>query len=406
MGGQREAGTPAGPPAPLASLPLDASGDPVWGRPLPISGSRPLPRHAEVCVIGGGIGGVATLHWCRDRGLDTVLLERRGLAAGASGRNAGFLLRGIADNYARAVERLGRQRAGEIWEFTAESLALARALLGARHAGYRRRGSWTLAASAAEAESLEKSASLLGEDGLPGRWTRDLPSVYAHLQGGILNSDDGQVDPVRLVAAIAAPHRSRIFEGVEVTALESHPAGVRVRHTSGELQATRVVVATNGFTNALIPELRIAPVRAQMLATAPTAPTALRRPAYADWGYRYWRQRDDGRVLLGGMRHRALDEEVGTLAVPTAHIQGHLEAELRVLGVAAPVTHRWAGIMGFSADGLPLAGFVPGRPHVLVLGGHTGHGLGFAVLAARHVATLLSASDPVPAWMDPSRPGR
>jgi gamma-glutamylputrescine oxidase len=393
------------PPSGAATLPPEASGAPVWGLLAPASGSRTPPRGAEVCVIGGGLSGVATLHWCRAQGLDAILLERQYLAAGASGRNAGFLLRGVAENYARAAGRYGRRLAGEIWEFTAESHARIRELTGSRDVGYRRRGSWTLAAGAEEAKSLEEAATLLAEDGLPGRWTRDLPAPYAHLQGGILNPEDGEVDPLRLVAAIAAPHRPRIFEGVTVTALQSDAAGVLVSHSAGEMHATRVVVATNGLTGSLLPELKIRPVRAQMLATAAPTRAALERPAYAEWGYRYWRQLDDGRVLVGGMRHRALEEEVGTVCLPTARIQAHLDAELRALGVTAPVAHRWAGIMGFSSDGLPLAGPVPGRPHLLVLGGHTGHGLGFAVLAARHVATLLSNSAPIPPWLDPSRPG-
>ncbi len=382
-------------------LPPEAHSEPVWGRLRPELRSMP-PRSAEVCVVGGGISGVAVLHWCRSAGLDAVLLERVSLAAGASGRNAGFLLAGVAENYARAATRYGRGVAAEIWAFTAENHALTRALIGSRDAGYRKRGSWTLAASAEEAESLEEAATLLGEDGLPGRWTRDLPAAYGHLQGGILNPEDGEVDPVRLVAAIAAPHRSRIFEGITVTALQSDAAGVRVVHQGGELRASWVVVAINAYTNALLAEPRIRPVRAQMLAAA--ASHALDRPAYADWGYRYWRQIPDGRVLVGGMRHRALEEEVGTVAVPTSRVQRHLDEELRAL-VIAPVTHRWAGIMGFSADGLPLAGRVPGRSNLLVLGGHTGHGLGFAVLAARHIATLIAASAPLPPWLDPSRLG-
>jgi gamma-glutamylputrescine oxidase len=395
----------AGPPATPAPLPPEASSQPVWGLLPPSAGSSRLTERAEVCVIGGGISGVATLHWCRAAGLDAVLLEGQRLAAGASGRNAGFLLCGVAENYARAAARYGRHVAAEIWSFTAESHALLRELIGRRDVGYRRRGSWTLAAGAEESESLQEAATLLNEDGLPGRWRRDLPAVYAHLEGGLLNPVDGEVDPVRLVAAIAAPHRRRIFEGVTAQGLEPDAAGVRVFHSHGELLAAQVVVATNAYTPALLPELRIRPVRAQMLATAPAGTLTLERPAYADWGYRYWRQLDDGRVLVGGMRHRAADEEVGTLCVPTARIQRHLDGELQSLAVVASVTHRWAGIMGFSPDALPLAGRVPGSSNLLVLAGHSGHGLGFAVLAARHIASLLSASVPVPAWLDPSRPG-
>ena len=385
------------------SLPPDAATQPVWGelqaRPRP----DPPPGRADVCIVGGGISGVAALHWCRTRDLDAILLERGHLAAGASGRNAGFLLAGVAENYARAVVAHGRELATAVWHFTRENHRLIRALVATADVGYARRGSWTLAASAEEAESLEEAATLLAEDGLPGRWARDPPEQLAHLRGGLFTPDDGEVDPVRLVAAIAAPHRSRIFEEVEVTGLIPGGGGVAVRHSQGELRASRVIIATNAHASELMPAIPIAPVRAQMLATAAGRGTRLGPPAYAEWGYRYWRELDDGRVLVGGMRHRARAAEVGTVCGPTATLQTLLDGELGNLGVSAPVRHRWAGIMGFSPDGLPLAGPLPSSPGVLLLGGYTGHGMGFAVHAARGLVDHLVVATPLPSWLDPAR---
>src|SRR5438552_3990435 len=52
---------------------------------------------AEVAVLGGGLTGVAAAHFLADRGCRVVLVERDVLASGASGRNAGFLLCGVAN---------------------------------------------------------------------------------------------------------------------------------------------------------------------------------------------------------------------------------------------------------------------------------------------------------------------
>ncbi|MGA8014998.1 MAG: FAD-dependent oxidoreductase [Candidatus Dormiibacterota bacterium] len=385
----------------VPSMPSSQGTDPVWGVLPPRPHPAPPPRWADVCIVGGGISGVATLHWCRAAGLDAVLLEREHLAAGASGRNAGFLLAGVAENYARAVRSHGRALAAKVWAFTLENHRLTRELVAREDAGYRRRGSWTLAGDSEEAASLEEASTLLAEDGLPGRWTGELPPPLAHLRGGLFNPEDGEIDPVRLVAAIAGPHRRHIHEEVEVTALVSETSGVTVVHGAGEtLAAARVILATNAYTTELVPEVGIAPIRAQMLATVADPGTDLGPPAYAGWGYRYWRQLADGRVLVGGMRDRARDEEVGTVDTPSPRVQSHLDAELHDLGIAAPVSHRWAGIMGFSGDGLPLVGPVPGRPGVMVLGGYTGHGLGFAVHAARRLAGFLVDGEPLPAWLD------
>ena len=72
-------------------------------------------------VIGGGITGVSLLHHLGKQGIDAVLVERNHLASGASGRNAGFLLAGVADCYAEAVRIFGRSRARDIWHMTMEN---------------------------------------------------------------------------------------------------------------------------------------------------------------------------------------------------------------------------------------------------------------------------------------------
>jgi gamma-glutamylputrescine oxidase len=61
--------------------------------------------------------------------------------------------------------------------------------------------------------------------------------------------------------------------------------------------------------------------------------------------------------------------------------------------VSAPIERRWAGIMGFSVDGLPLVGCLPDKPDVGFAVGFTGHGLSFGAAAAeRAVDHLLNGA--------------
>ena len=52
-----------------------------------------LPARAEVVIIGAGITGCATAHWLRrlTGRTDVVVLDARGCAGGATGRNGGHL---------------------------------------------------------------------------------------------------------------------------------------------------------------------------------------------------------------------------------------------------------------------------------------------------------------------------
>src|SRR5713226_3572602 len=137
---------------------------PYWPRPAERYPGR-LPERADVLVVGGGITGMSLMHHLRARRMDAVLVERAYIAAGASGRNAGFLLAGVADNYAKAVRTYGRTRARDIWQMTLDNHdAMVEAIAG-QPVGYRRIGSATLAAGNEEAAELEESHQLLNQDG-------------------------------------------------------------------------------------------------------------------------------------------------------------------------------------------------------------------------------------------------
>ena len=138
----------------------------------------------------------------------------------------------------------------------------------------------------------------------------------------------------------------------------------------GRVRCQAVVVAIDGGLETALPELqgRVRTARVQMLATAPATEVSIRRPVYSRWGYDYWRQLPDGRVALGGGRDLAGDAEWGAPAEPTSTVQDYLDGLLSGLGVRAPVTHRWAGRVAFTADRLPVLEEV--RPGVVAVGAY------------------------------------
>jgi glycine/D-amino acid oxidase-like deaminating enzyme len=352
---------------------------PFWAQPAQRYPGR-LPDRADVLVIGGGITGVSLMHHLRARGIDGVLVERAHLAAGASGRNAGFLLAGVADNYAEAVRIFGRAEARAIWQLTLENHATMIEAAEGRPVGYRRLGSATLASGDQEAAQLAESAQLLTEDGFDATWDGQR----------LVNPRDGEVDPAALVGALAsAASRDSIREGVNVTAIEAATSEVVVHSARNQCRAGCAILATNAYTPQLVEQVPIQPRRAQMLASAPDAARVSDMPTYSHFGYRYWRQLPTGEVLIGGWRDTAYDVEVGYDERPTGAIQAYLDAQLRRMGAEGEVTHRWAGTMGFTDSGLPLVGPVEGMPNVYVCAGFNGHGMGFAFISARKLVDSL-----------------
>jgi gamma-glutamylputrescine oxidase len=369
------------------------------------------PARADVAVLGGGITGAAAAYFLRKRGVSVALVDRGPLAVGASGRNAGFLLAGGAQSYAMAVRSHGRERARRLWELSRDNHRLLREIVESEGVDchYARNGSLTLALSRNEAEALGKSARLLAEDGFRAEFLDDT-EVGSRFPGagftaGLFHPDDGEIHPVRFVRGLAAAAEragARIFENTTVTRLEPGASSVALHTPKGRLDATMLLLATNAWTPALHPffEAAIAPVRGQMLATSPFPRRLLPVPAYADFGFEYFRQLPDGRLLVGGGRRAALNEEFTSVEEPSAKVQEAIETffftcfpEARELSI----THRWAGLMGFSCDEMPSIGPVPGSVNVYAAAGYHGHGMGLAVAAARAVADMMSSGrSPLP----------
>jgi glycine/D-amino acid oxidase-like deaminating enzyme len=247
--------------------------------------------------------------------------------------------------------------------------------------GHNRCGTVIMAASDEERVQLEESAELLSEDGF-----------QAHFDGDVLyNPRDGEINPTALVAQLAriAPTDS-IHEHVNVTGLVAESSRVFVHLEDETVEAGAVILATNAWTSLLAPSVKITPRRAQMLAMSPVERVVADKPTYSDFGYRYWRQLTSGVVLIGGWRNTSMETEETFDDKPTAAIQERIEAFARgELGADTPVTHRWAGTMGFTEDGLPIVGPVEGMPHVSVCAGYNGHGMGFAFLSAKKLVDSL-----------------
>lgn len=349
----------------------------------------------DVAVVGAGVTGCSAAYELARAGLRVRLYDARGVAEGASGRNGGFALRGLAGSYDRAVESIGSDRAATIWRWTEGELIRMADLAGD---AFRPTGSLRLANDEDEREELRREHEALVEGGFAAEWLDDLPGPLAgRIAGAILHPVDGVLQParwVRRLAGLAAELGVEIREHERVGSPE-------------ETGAPTTIVCTDGYPSGLLGELEglIVPTRGQMIATEPLAERWYLTPHYGRHGFDYWHQTPDGRILAGGFRDAALDAEFTDVEETTPSIQTALEAHVaRLAGRRLRVDYRWAGIFGLVLDFLPVVGLVPGVEGMWVAGGYSGHGnvLGFAcgALVARAV---LGQTDPLLELFDPAR---
>jgi gamma-glutamylputrescine oxidase len=367
---------------------MTAAATPVWGDPADWENPAPLAgaARADVCVVGLGGSGLAAVGAALEAGASVVGIDAGPIAGGAAGRNGGFLLAGGALFHHAAVEAWGEERAVGIYE---ESLAELDRLAEELGPIVRRVGSLRIPASEAEAEDCARQLAALERHGFPAR-AADGPSG-----AGVFIPGDGSVQPLercRLLTRRALAQGARLH--CHTPALEL--AGDAVRTPAGRIACRAVVVCVDGQLERLLPELegQARSTRLQMLATAPIEPGTIPCPVYDNWGYDYWQQLPDGSVALGGGRGAHADAEWGQPAEAGAEVQALLDRLLcERAGVEAAVTHRWAGVIAYTPDRLPV--FAEVRPGVIVVGAHSGHGNVLGSAAGR-AAMAIALGRPAP----------
>ena len=369
---------------------------------------------ADVAVVGAGVTGCACALRLAAAGANVVLLDAAEVAAGASGRNGGFASAGTGLGLEDAAALIGMPAAMELLRATDAALDEMRVLAAERGdpGAIERTGSLWIAA-ADEADDLHAAVARLRAAGVDCREAAELvpAPMRDHYPHAAQYPRDCRVDPARFVralAGVAAAAGARIHERSPVEEIEPATGGWRVLTPAGEVGARAVVVACDGRTPRLVPELAgiVYPVRGQMLATVPLPDTVITLPTHSDHGFVYARPTADGRLAIGGCRSADLAAEYTDDPRPTHPVQAALERFMgERMGLAGVrVEHRWAGTMGFSADLLPVAGELPGKPGLHVSCGYSGVGnvQGF-VCGGLLADGLLGRPAPIAAALSPGR---
>jgi glycine/D-amino acid oxidase-like deaminating enzyme len=355
---------------------------PLWGSDAPPPFTLPALADdvtADVCVVGLGGSGLACIGELARAGRDVVGLDAHGVAAGAAGRNGGFLLGGLAMFHHDAVQRFGDETASALYAATLEQIDR---MAAETPQAVRRTGSLRIATSGEELDDCALQQAAMRRSGFA-------VEAYDGPEGrGLLFPADAAFDPAARCRALAADALNagiRLFERSPAVRVE---AGM-VTTPNGRVRAPHIVIAVDGRLETIVPALadRVRSARLQMLGTGVDRGVSLPRPVYARWGLDYWQQLADGRVVLGGCRDLAEEAEGTTDTAPTDEIQAAMTALLRRIGVTAPVTHRWGATVGFTDSGLPVCAEV--QPGVWALGGYSGTGNVVGALCGRAVAETL-----------------
>ncbi|MEN3026215.1 MAG: FAD-dependent oxidoreductase [Chlorobiota bacterium] len=366
---------------------------------------------ADVVIVGGGVVGLWTALECCRRypQRSTLVLERSTIPCGASTRNAGFATIGTVGEATAHAELVGDAAVVGLMVERWLGLQQWRREFGDASLGFEAVGGYELVFEGEEhlRGAVERWNELLRE-AFGGTVFHDRPELLAQwrwrpegLRSIIANPYDGALNTGKALKALqqrALQAGATIWTGAKVELIEPDSEGIVVRLWDAgvqrqlELRAKAVAVCANAWIPQLVPEVAdIQPARGQVLLTVPVQNPPFPTGTYHFCqGYYYFRWVGQ-RLLFGGGRHLALQEETTYELGLNPVLQQHLESLLktRLLGRRVDIENRWSGVMGMRPEKLPRVERVGER--IVVGFGCNGMGLALAPRIAEQVAGLVGA---------------
>jgi len=222
-------------------------------------------------------------------------------------------------------------------------------------------------------------------------------------EGGVVYKGDGSIHPTRLLERLKSKFQVDIYEHTEVFQIEDDKNVQKIKTDQGIFEAPKVLLTLNAYLPMVLKEFKslISPQRSQILMTEPL-PNFVKGPCYLTKLLCYFRQLPTGELLVGGFRNLSLETESTSLDQTTPVIQEALFQFIKdhfKLGKKAKVAYQWSGIMGFTPDEQMLIGASPHNPHIHLMAGCSGHGMGLSFHAAKVLVESLS-NKPIPSHLD------
>jgi gamma-glutamylputrescine oxidase len=343
-----------------------------------------------------------------------VLLEARQIGWGASGRNGGQVIAGLACDQAIIEEQLGAEVSRRVWDMTIEAIDLIaqRCEKFAIECEWRS-GNLSLAANARKAQELQTWHAQIGERYdhattwiAPNQLRRWIDSPRFH--SGVHDPRGGHLHPLKYCLGLA-----RAAAGLGVVIHEYSPVmrlepGSRVRLTceGRSVSAEHVLLAGNVYLDGLTPGLapgiaqRIMPVGTYIVASEPlqaelAASLIPSLSAVCDTNFvlDYFRPTVDQRLLYGGR----VSYSTATPMNLSASLQRRMARTFPQLR-GTRIEYAWGGFVDISMKRAPDFGRLPdaggsaAHANIYYLQGFSGHGVALTGLAGRLVAEAIAGN--------------
>ena len=357
---------------------------------------------ADICVVGAGFTGLSAALHLAQRGYGVRVLEANKVGWGASGRNGGQALVGVAAGVPQTCRLLGEAWARSIWELSLAAVDRQQALIQ-RHAidcdyrpGYLHAAWKPRHLPAIEEELAQLQAWGYDDSRLVSAEEARAMVVGPGYAGGLYDRRSGHLHPLNYALGLAAAAEAagaRIHDDTSALAIE-RANGLTVRTDAGQVRCRHVVLAGNAYLSHVGAEIanRVLPVGTYILATEPLdealADALIPGRICVSDSKRildYYRLSPDRRLIFGGRADRA-SERPEDLA---ASLGRRMQALFPSLGEIR-IAHLWHGIVAITRNRLPHIGRLDGD--IYFAQGYCGHGVALTTLVGELIAEAVAGT--------------
>jgi glycine/D-amino acid oxidase-like deaminating enzyme len=362
----------------------------------------------DVVVVGSGFVGLWSAFQLKKKHsrLKIAIVDRGIIPTGASTRNAGFACFGSLSEVVYDAQTMGTDKMMQLVEMRFKGLERIQKYFDDDVIDFDMCGGYELYDNSDKVSSEQLQQNIDYINSLFKSITNK-KKTYKLVDGNIStfgfgstkhlvkNNLEGYLHSGKLVQALLSKVQGmgiQIFTQTEIKSFERINDKIELQTSQKfNLSTSQLLVCTNAFAKVLLPEEDVIPARGQVLLTSPIENLPWKGTFHSDEGFYYFRNLGK-KVLLGGARNKAFDDERTTDMSTSDFIQSELEKYLNE--VVLPnfkdrytIESRWAGIMAMGSEKMPIVKET--QPNVFCCIRMSGMGVALAPVVSQQVAEMM-----------------
>jgi gamma-glutamylputrescine oxidase len=364
----------------------------------------------DVVIAGSGFVGLWSAFFLKKKKpkLKITVVDRGLIPTGASTRNAGFACFGSLSEVIHDAGSMGTEKMLELVELRYKGLERIQKHFSADKIDFELCGGYELYdySDKCSSEELQHNIGYINSLFKPITEKKNTYRLadekiaafgFGQTKHLVKNNLEGYLHSGKLVQSLLQKVLGmgvQVFTNTEIKSFDASSDGFELQtNQSFKFYAKQLLICTNAFAKQLLTDIDIVPARGQVLLTSPIENLPWKGTFHSDEGFYYFRNLGN-KVLLGGARNKAFEEEQTTEMMPSDLIQSHLENYLDEVILPSykgqySIEQRWAGIMAMGSEKMPIIKEV--QQNVFCAVRMSGMGVALAPVVSQQVAEMMIA---------------